>query len=162
MIPSFSNASMCHATWNGSPPSDLEIRDRATLVAFQRQRPWGMDTAIDLYGCNPDAIRNPASIRAFSIQLCETIQMRRFQEPVVVHFGETPQVQGYTLLQLIETSDIAAHFIESVNAACLNIFSCSAYSPYAAAAFCQQWFGAQRVELSLIFRGPSQQSEEPA
>jgi S-adenosylmethionine/arginine decarboxylase-like enzyme len=161
MIPSFSNTSLCHATWNDRAPSDLEIRDRATLAAFQMQRPWGMDTAIDLYGCNPDAIRDTISIRTFAIDLCQQIEMQRYGDPQVVRFGKDPRVSGITLVQLIETSDIVAHFIEQTNAACFNIFSCSVYPPYQTATFCQQWFGAQRVELSLIFRGPSQQSEEP-
>lgn len=62
---------------------------------------------------------------------------------------------GYTLLQLIETSNITSHFIEQDNAGCLTLFSCASYPPYAAAAFCQQWFEAKEVEVGVTFRGPT-------
>jgi hypothetical protein len=62
---------------------------------------------------------------------------------------------------LIETSNITAHFIDHPtptqgHAGCLNIFSCAWFAPYTAAAFCQEWFEAQAVNLRVTLRGPVQ------
>ncbi len=145
--------------WSGDLDAGIAEKDATMLLAFQREHPWGLDTAIDLLDCDPELIRDPAVIAAFAVDLCEKIKMRRYGEPQLVHFGDEPRVSGYTLVQLIETSAITGHFIEQVNSACLNVFSCSAYPPFQAATWCRQWFHAGSVRLSVVFRGPGQSEE---
>ena len=145
--------------WSGDLDGSSMDTDATLLAAFEREQPWGLDTAIDLFDCDPELVRDPAVIRACTIDLCDKIHMRRFGEPLLAHFGDDPRVSGYTLVQLIETSAITGHFIEQVNAACLNIFSCSAYPPFATTALCQKWFRAQSARLSVVFRGPVQSEE---
>jgi S-adenosylmethionine/arginine decarboxylase-like enzyme len=142
-----------HAAWRGDVDNDLDACETTLQSCFAETRPWGMDTAIDLRACCPTFIRDASYIRRFVIDLCETIRMRRYGEPQIVHFGQEERVAGYTLVQLIETSDIVAHFINQQNAACLNVFSCSFYSPITCARLCQQWFAAQDVRLSVVLRG---------
>lgn len=142
-----------HATWRGDINEDLVPCEIALRSAFGEVHPWGIDTALDLRACSPTLIRDSAYIRRFAIDLCEHIQMRRYGEPQIIHFGQEERVAGYTMVQLIETSDIVAHFINQQNAACLNVFSCSFYPPIACARLCQQWFAAQEVRLSVVFRG---------
>jgi S-adenosylmethionine/arginine decarboxylase-like enzyme len=86
--------------------------------------------------------------------------MHRYGEPQLQHFGDEPRVRGYTLVQLIETSAITAHFIEQANAVCFNIFSCSPYRPVQTTALCQQWFRAREVAVSVVFRGRDQRVDE--
>jgi S-adenosylmethionine/arginine decarboxylase-like enzyme len=147
-----------HATWRGENHEDLVPYETTLETAFGDIHPWGMDTAIDLRACNPTLIRDAAYLRRFVIDLCEHIHMRRYGEPQIVHFGQEERVAGYTLVQLIETSDLVAHFINQQNAACLNVFSCSFYPPIACARLCQHWFAAQEVRLSVIFRGQGHES----
>ena len=149
-----------HARIRGKQGKDHLKRDALLLKQFASERPWGMEVAIDLFWCNPASIRDPENIRAFAIALCDVIQMHRYGEPLIVHFGKEERVSGYTLVQLIETSNITAHFIdhatpEQGNAGCLNIFSCASFPPFAAAAFCQEWFEAKEIEVAVTFRGPT-------
>jgi S-adenosylmethionine/arginine decarboxylase-like enzyme len=143
--------------WSGEPDASIQEADAEVLLAFQRQHPWGLDAAIDLFDCDPELVRDPSVIRACVIDVCEQIQMHRYGEPQLVHFGDEPRVCGYTLVQLIETSAITAHFIEQANAVCLNVFSCSPYRPLQTTALCQQWFRAGSVRVCVVFRGPDQQ-----
>ena len=145
-----------HAHWRGTPGEEMVQKDALVQEQFQQQRPWGLEAAIDLFRCHPASIRDAENIRAFALALCDCIHMHRYGEPLVVHFGKQEHVSGYTLVQLIETSNINSHFIDQTNAGCLNIFSCASFPPYAAAAFCQEWFGAQEVEVAVTFRGPTQ------
>ena len=77
--------------------------------ATETQQVWGIASAIDIYNCNPDTIRDADAIRRFVVELCDLIEMRRFGETQVVHFGEDERVAGYSMVQLIETSLISGH-----------------------------------------------------
>jgi S-adenosylmethionine/arginine decarboxylase-like enzyme len=107
--------------------------------------PWGWHLALNLYDCSLERITSAETIRAFVIALCEHIQMRRFGEPIIVHFGDEPRVSGYSLVQLIETSNISAHFANASRAAYLDIFSCKQFDPHIAATFCIETFQAARA-----------------
>jgi S-adenosylmethionine/arginine decarboxylase-like enzyme len=51
-----------------------------------------------------------------------------FGEPQVQHFGSGNKA-GYTLVQLIETSNITAHFVEETDDIYLDVFSCKPFNP---------------------------------
>ncbi len=119
---------------------------------YYNQNAWGLHTTIDLKNCDPLLIRSADAIREFCIQLCDLIKMKRFGEPQIVHFGEAEQVAGYTLVQLIETSDITAHFANATNSAYIDIFSCKLYDPQLVVDFAQKFFKADRVIRHVIFR----------
>ena len=63
--------------------------------------------------------------------------------PTIVRFGEDPVVCGYSLVQLIETSNITAHFAEDTNSIYLDIFSCKDYDSEEAADFTKEFFEAE-------------------
>ncbi len=126
--------------------------DTAILNQWRATQPWGLSGAIDLGGCDPRAISDPAHIERFVVALCDLIEMRRFGEPLIVRFGADPRVCGYSLAQLIETSLISGHFAEESQSAYIDIFSCKAYRPHLAAEFCRRWFGAATVRVSLTMR----------
>ena len=102
---------------------------------------WGIASSIDIYDCDPDTIRDAEKIRQFVVELCELIEMRRFGDTTVVHFGEDERVAGYSMVQLIETSLISAHFANQTNTTYLDVFSCKPYDPEVVADFAQQFFG---------------------
>ncbi|MBU1699463.1 MAG: S-adenosylmethionine decarboxylase [Candidatus Eisenbacteria bacterium] len=105
---------------------------------------WGLATSIDIYNCDPSTIRNAEEIRRFVVELCELIEMRRFGETLVVHFGEDERVAGYSMVQLIETSLISAHFANQTNAVYLDVFSCKLYDPDIVAEFATNFFKGER------------------
>jgi hypothetical protein len=51
-----------------------------------------------------------------------------YGRPQIQHFGSGNKA-GYTLVQLIETSNIVAHFVEETNDMYLDVFSCKPYDP---------------------------------
>lgn len=87
---------------------------------------WGFHTAIDLARCKPILIRCPINIANFTRHLVKKIDMKAYGEPQIVMFGEGNK-KGFTLVQLIETSNITAHFCEETNDAYIDIFSCKPY-----------------------------------
>jgi S-adenosylmethionine/arginine decarboxylase-like enzyme len=113
---------------------------------------WGIASAIDIYNCDPDKIRDADCIRRFVIELCERIEMRRFGETMIIHFGEDERVAGYSMVQLIETSLISAHFANMTNAVYLDVFSCKAYDPEKVREFAQAYFGGSHSALNVTVR----------
>jgi len=107
--------------------------------------PWGWHLALNLYDCDPELIRSAEAIYDYVVRLCDLIEMRRFGEPTIVHFGEDERVAGYSLVQLIETSNVCGHFANESNAAYIDIFSCKYFDPEAAAAFSQEAFRAAKA-----------------
>ena len=61
-------------------------------------------------------------------------------EPLIHHFGSGNKA-GYTLVQLIETSNITAHFCEETNDMYLDVFSCKPFDPSVVEGVVYQHFG---------------------
>jgi len=115
---------------------------------------YGQELVLNLYMCDIARITSEESIREFVIKLCdEVIGMKRYGEALIPHFGhESPLTSGYSLVQLIETSSITAHFSEFKRSVYMNIFSCKWFDAKKTEEFCKQWFGAGEVTSRLIPR----------
>ena len=124
-----------------------QVLDRCRALA-----PWGLVTAIDLGGCDSRSIRDAGQIQRLAIALCDTIQMRRLGDPVIVRFGDESRIGGYSLAQRTATGLISGHFDEQSNRAYIDIFSRTPYPPYWVAEFCRGWFGAGGVRVSIALR----------
>ena len=113
---------------------------------------WGILSSIDVYNCNPATIRSADEIKRFVVKVCDIIDMKRYGDTLVVHFGEEERVAGFSMVQLIETSLISGHFANFTNAAYLDIFSCKGYDPEKVRAFAQEFFGGDHSTLNVTLR----------
>lgn len=115
---------------------------------------FGQELIINLYECDLAKISSADEIKKFVIELCDNvIKMKRYGEAFIPHFGhDNPISSGYSLVQLIETSSVTAHFSEFKRSVYLNIFSCAWYDPEKTAQFVKEFFGAQKIETQLIKR----------
>ena len=119
---------------------------------FEQERSWGLLTSIDLYKCDPDMIRNADKIKEYVKTLCEKIEMKRYGETVVVHFGQDPRVSGFSMTQLIETSLISGHFANETNNVYIDVFSCKFYHPWEVAEFSKTFFNAHNYNIQIALR----------
>ena len=114
--------------------------------------PWGYHLVANLSRCGGLYIRSPKVIHGFSKALVKKIDMVPYGEPIIVRFG-TGDKAGYTLTQLIETSNIMAHFSEDLNACFLDVFSCKAFKEEDVKEVCQDFFCPSEIETHFIERG---------
>ncbi len=119
---------------------------------FNSHNAWGLHTTVDLKNCDPDLIRSADAIRDYVIQLCDLIEMNRFGDPIIVDFGRNPEVAGYSMVQLIETSNISGHFANIDNSAYIDIFSCKLYNPYLVAEFTKTFFKGGNYIINILLR----------
>jgi len=119
---------------------------------FNELGAWGLYTSVDIHNCDPAIIRDADMIRQYVVQLCDLIEMKRFGETQVVHFGEDERVAGYSMIQLIETSLISGHFANSTNSAYLDIFSCKFYDANTMVEFTKDYFKASDAVVHVTLR----------
>lgn len=112
---------------------------------------WGYHTIMDCSGCNHNAITDCDNIYNFVKQLVNDIDMVAYGEPQIVNFGSGNKA-GYTLVQLIETSNICAHFVNENDEVYLDVFSCKPYDEAIIENLVVKYFGAKRVRRAFIQR----------
>lgn len=112
---------------------------------------WGYHLILDCKGGDVDAVTDPKAIEAFVIELVDQIDMKRYGEATIVHFG-SGHLTGYSLMQLIETSSITGHFVDQNGDAYIDIFSCKPFSQEAAMKVVQKYFNPKKIKTVYLVR----------
>lgn len=114
---------------------------------------WGYHLMLDCSGCDHDKITNGENITAFTKELVKRIDMVAFGEPIVEHFAtHDPNKAGYSMVQLIETSNISMHAVDKDNTMYLDVFSCKPFNNDDVIATVKEFFGAQKIRLNYVTR----------
>jgi len=112
---------------------------------------WGYHLIVNAGDCNRQAITNPEHIANFAKNLVKRIDMVAYGEPQIVHFGDGNKA-GYTLIQLIETSNICAHFCDDSGDLYLDVFSCKPYDMNIVLQMVDDYFLPVRVNHTFLER----------
>ena len=112
---------------------------------------WGRHLVMNARSCYPHAIRNAIVIEKFCADLVREIDMVPYGKPQIVHFG-TGEAKGYTLVQLIETSNITAHFSEKTNDMYLDVFSCKDFEAESVKRVVRRWMIPVDIESYELLR----------
>ena len=128
-----------------------KTRKNKNQLKSNAKKNWGHHLIINAGLCDPEALRNKATITAFAKQLVKEIDMVAFGEPRVVMFGEGEK-RGYTLVQLIETSNIIGHFAEDQNDIYLDIFSCKQFDKAGAIRLFREVFKPKNLDCTYLKR----------
>jgi S-adenosylmethionine/arginine decarboxylase-like enzyme len=130
-------------------PETVELTGKEASP-FVRQGPWGMHAIFDCGICN-EYIKDEEMIKEFAKTLVERIEMKAYGEPQVVKFGEGDK-EGYTLVQLIETSNITAHFCDSTHEAYIDVFSCKEFDMEKVEFTIRDYFNPLSIKKLVIHR----------
>jgi S-adenosylmethionine decarboxylase len=115
---------------------------------------WGQHLVLDLAGCPRDRLTNADHLRAWVFELIDAIKMKAYGEPQLEHFAtHSYDAAGYTLLQLIETSNICAHFAENLGQVYIDVFSCKRFDSEIAVQVCRKYFAPETVDMHVLERG---------
>jgi len=114
---------------------------------------WGYHLILDCSGCDKEAITNPDVLKEWVKALVEEIEMVPFGEPQVIHFGHNERhLEGWTVIQLIETSNIIAHFNDWTQEGYIDIFSCKEYDIDVAVNVVEHFFNPVRIRKTFLTR----------
>jgi S-adenosylmethionine decarboxylase len=112
---------------------------------------WGFHLSLDCYAGDKNLVKDGTNIATFAKTLVQRIHMKAYGEPQVIHFGEDDK-QGYTLIQLIETSNIAGHFCDATGNFYIDVFSCKPYENAVVVETVKQFFAPERIVEHYIER----------
>ncbi len=114
---------------------------------------WGYHLLLDLRGCDIEMITNADHLRNFLKTLVERIDMVAYGEPMIAHFAtHDPEKAGYSIVQLIETSNITGHFVDKNGDAYIDVFSCKPFQPDHVVDVVREFFSPQFVSDKLVYR----------
>jgi S-adenosylmethionine/arginine decarboxylase-like enzyme len=112
---------------------------------------WGKHLVLNLYNCSKTHITSKHNIEMFSKNLVNRIDMKAYGNPQVIHFGSGNKA-GYTLVQLIETSNITGHFCDDSGNAYLDVFSCKDFCPKEVERVIEEHFKPEAVQSYMFER----------
>ena len=118
---------------------------------YRDNNSWGITTSVDLRSCNPNFIRDANHIKKFTVGLCKLLDVVRIGECKLIQYGAKKEIQGFSMVQLIDTSLISGHFAEALNNAYLDIFSCKYHDPVEVYNFALNFFEADPTTSSLHY-----------
>lgn len=118
---------------------------------MQPLRTWGKHLILDAARASPRTIRSPDIIHGFTKELVKRIDMVAHGPPQIVRFGSGGK-EGYTLVQLIETSNICAHFVEENNSMYLDVFSCKDFDPAVVKETVEDFFEVKEMKMKVFTR----------
>lgn len=128
------------------------MEDDVIQMCFNNTRDkWGWELMMNCGKCN-DAIDDREKILAFKDELIDVIDMVQYGEPLLVSFGEG-HLAGYTLVQLIRTSNLTIHFSKETKSFYLNLFSCKEFFVEDVLECIKKHFHAEEVEYNFFERG---------
>ena len=113
---------------------------------------WGYHLMLDCSGCDIAKVSSRDNIYNFIKDLVPRIDMVAHGEPVIEHLLPGDPKQGYSLMQLITTSNICAHFMELDGTAYFDIFSCKEFDLKLAEDVVREYFDPKRVRVNFITR----------
>lgn len=113
---------------------------------------WGYHLMLDCADCDLDKVTSRDQIYKFVKDLVPRIDMTAHGEPIIEHLLPGDPKQGYSLMQLITTSNICAHFMDLDGTAYIDIFSCKEFDIKLAEQIVKEYFNPKKVRANFITR----------
>jgi len=114
---------------------------------------WGYHLTLDCKAGDMDAVTNSDTIKEFSNTLVERIDMVPYGDPIVEHFAtHDPDKAGYTLVQLIETSNITCHFCDKDGNFYMDVFSCKTFDTRTVIDLVNTFFKPENIKTRYFTR----------
>lgn len=114
---------------------------------------WGHHLIIDAGGCAKACITDPEYLKVWVKDLVNVLKMKAYGEPLIVHFGTgEDHLAGWTVIQLIETSNIMAHFCDNTQQAYIDVFSCKPFDVDQAVGQIRRYFAPKSIRPSFLTR----------
>jgi S-adenosylmethionine/arginine decarboxylase-like enzyme len=112
---------------------------------------WGYHLMLDCSRCNEN-VKDRDQIYLFVKELITAIDMVAHGEPIIEYLLPGESNAGYSLMQLITTSNICAHFVDADNSAYIDIFSCKTFEIEVAKQVVEKYFGPKKMRVNYITR----------
>jgi len=113
---------------------------------------WGKQLLIDCYKCEYSLINDKENIKYFIKILLENISMIPIGDPQIEFLLEGSDNEGYSFVQLISTSNITGHFVNTNCSGYIDVFSCKDFDENVVSDCINDFFKPKDIKHKLIYR----------
>lgn len=114
---------------------------------------WGYHLTLDCHDCDRESIKSIDGVKEFIKELMKRIDMKPIGETRVEYTAaEFPDKAGLTAVQIIVTSTIVAHFIDSTGDLYLDVFSCKQFDIETVVTTVDEYFKPSNTRVNFLTR----------
>ena len=114
---------------------------------------WGYHLILDCHACDVPSIQSYDNVYNWIKTLVEDIDMEPIGEPRIEYTAaEFPDKAGFTAIQVIVTSSIVAHFIDSTGDVYIDVFSCKPFENNTVIESINKAFSPKKIRTNYLTR----------
>jgi S-adenosylmethionine/arginine decarboxylase-like enzyme len=114
---------------------------------------WGYHLILDCGKCDPVKMTDYNNVDTWIRKLVKDIDMQPIGEPRIEYTAaEFPDKAGFTVVQVIVTSSIVAHFVDGLGQIYLDVFSCKQFDPATVEQSMKEHFGCTKSRKYFLTR----------
>lgn len=113
---------------------------------------WGYHLLVDIAGCDKEPMKDESIIKNFFKELVPAIDMKTASPIMIKRLLMGQPNQGFSAVQIIETSSITMHFVETDGTIYLDVFSCKTFEPKIVLDMVKKYFKAKTMKHKFITR----------
>ena len=114
---------------------------------------WGYHLILDCSACHVPSIQSRENVYNWIKHLVSAIDMEPIGEPRIEYTAaEFPDKAGFTAIQVIVTSSIVAHFVDSTGDVYIDVFSCKPFDNDTVIASINNAFQPKKIRTNFLTR----------
>jgi len=114
---------------------------------------WGYHLTLDCMEGDKDKTGNRTNILRFVKQLVKDIDMVPYGEPWIKRFATHDPIKGgYSLCQMIQTSNITGHFVDHNGNFYIDVFSCKPFDCSTVVQLVELYFNPLEIKQHFTYR----------
>lgn len=113
---------------------------------------WGYHIMLDCKGCDLKKIKDKNHIWSFVRALIKRVDMKAHGDMIIENLLPGTDNEGYSVLQMITTSNITCHFVNKTGSAYIDLFSCKEFEAEIVIGLVKDFFQPTSMKLNFIER----------
>lgn len=113
---------------------------------------WGYHIMLDCSDCDLKKIKDKNHIQLFVHTLIRQINMKAHGDMIIENLLPGTENEGYSVLQMITTSNISCHFVNKSRDAYIDLFSCKEFDRETVIDIVKEFFNPKNVKLNFVER----------
>ena len=114
---------------------------------------WGYHLILDCSACDVPSIQSRENVYNWITGLVRAIDMEPIGEPRIEYTAaEFPDKAGFTAIQVIVTSSIVAHFVDSTGDVYIDVFSCKEFDNNVVVDTIKNAFSPKKIRINYLTR----------
>ena len=124
---------------------------------YKKSVNWGYHYIANIGRCDVETMRSKEHIKEFLRDLLNKTDMHAMGEPVFKYIRKTKEtvekaIDGYSVVQIIVTSSVTMHFVESTKMIFFDFFSCKPFNRKVVKQLLRTYFKYSRIEDAYMTR----------